>query len=79
MPHIASDPQLAARSFWQDLTGSDGKRQRHCGSFAIVDQVRAPLRHFPGREVDIQGLLAEFGSGGHALASIDMAEERPIA
>jgi crotonobetainyl-CoA:carnitine CoA-transferase CaiB-like acyl-CoA transferase len=79
MPDIASDPQLAARSFWQDLAGSDGERQRHCGSFAIVDQVRAPLRHFPGREVDIQGLLAEFGTGAHAVESIEMAEEVPFA
>ncbi len=61
MPDIASDPQLTARSFWQDLPASDGVRQRHCGSFAIVDQERAPLRHFPGKEVDIETLLGAFG------------------
>lgn len=78
MPDISNDPQLAARSFWQDLAGSDGKSQRHCGSFAIVDLVRAPLRHFPGKEIDIQGLLAELGTGGHAVESIDMTEEVPF-
>ena len=41
---IASDPQLAARGFWQELTGSDGQPERHCGSFAIVDGKRAALR-----------------------------------
>ncbi len=40
----AADPQLAARGFWQDATGPDGRTERHCGSFAIVDGVRAALR-----------------------------------
>lgn len=75
MPDIASDPQLAARSFWQDLADSDGELQRHCGSFAIVDKVRAPLRHFPGKEVDIQALLVEFGMAGQAIDRIEMDEE----
>lgn len=40
----ATDPQLAARGFWQDVAGPDGRLERHCGSFAIVDGVRAALR-----------------------------------
>lgn len=75
MPDIASDPQLAARSFWQDLADSDGEPQRHCGSFAIIDQVRASLRHFPGKEVDLQGLLTEFGIDGHEVESVEMAKD----
>jgi len=66
MPDIAGDPQLSARDFWQDLPGPDGKRQRHCGSFAIIDQVRAPLRHFPGTPWDLGALLAEVEIGSAA-------------
>jgi crotonobetainyl-CoA:carnitine CoA-transferase CaiB-like acyl-CoA transferase len=40
----AADPQLAARGFWQDVAGPEGRLERHCGSFAIVDGVRAALR-----------------------------------
>jgi benzylsuccinate CoA-transferase BbsE subunit len=42
---IASDPQLAARRFFQAV-GSPG--QRFCGSFAVIDGERPPLRHEPG-------------------------------
>jgi benzylsuccinate CoA-transferase BbsE subunit len=42
---IASDPQLAARRFFQAVGGSG---QRFCGSFAVVDGERPPLRHEPG-------------------------------
>ena len=59
---IAHDPQLAARDFWHDLRIADGTSQRHCGSFAIVDGRRAPLRHAPGAEVDLHQLLREFRS-----------------
>ena len=59
MADIAADPQLEARDFWYDLKGSVGHQQRHCGSFAIVDGVRPPLRHAPGEEVNIDRLLAE--------------------
>ncbi len=64
---IAADPQLAARNFWDDVPGPDGSRQRHCGSFAIVDGVRAPLRHAAGEEVDIGSLLAELETGSTPL------------
>ena len=40
---IATDPQLEARGFWQDLPGPDGRTQRHCGCFVIVDGERPPL------------------------------------
>jgi len=40
---IATDPQLVARGFWQDVAGPDGAIERHCGSFAIVDGVRPVL------------------------------------
>ena len=40
---IAADPQLAARGFWQDVTGADDRIERHCGCFAIIDGERPPL------------------------------------
>ena len=42
---IASDPQLEARAFFQTLAGS---AERFCGSFAVIDGERPPLRHHPG-------------------------------
>jgi len=64
---IAGDPQLSARNFWQDVPAPDGSTRRHCGSFAVVNRERAPIRHAPGEEIDLRRLLAE--SGG--------AERRP--
>jgi len=58
---IGSDPQLEARGFWDDLHAAAGARARHCGSFAIVDRSRAPLRHAPGELVGLEVLLEEFG------------------
>lgn len=52
----ATDPQLAARGFWQDVAGTEGRLERHCGAFAIVDGVRAALR--PGGAA---GVLARQG------------------
>ncbi len=40
---IAADPQLAARGFWQDLPGSAGGVERHCGVFVVVDGKRPSL------------------------------------
>lgn len=40
---IAADPQLQARGFWQDVRGPDGRVERHCGAFAVVDGVRPKL------------------------------------
>jgi len=42
---IASDPQLEARGFFQTVAGS---AERLCGSFAVIDGERPPLRHHPG-------------------------------
>jgi crotonobetainyl-CoA:carnitine CoA-transferase CaiB-like acyl-CoA transferase len=47
---IAQDPQLAARGFWQDVAAADGKVERHCGCFAIIDGKRPPL----GSRNDVQ-------------------------
>jgi len=35
---IATDPQLAARGFWQEVRG-----ERHCGAFVVVDGARPAL------------------------------------
>jgi len=40
---IATDPQLEARAFWQDLPAPGGGIERHCGAFVVVDGVRPPL------------------------------------
>jgi benzylsuccinate CoA-transferase BbsE subunit len=40
---IASDPQIEARHFFQAVSG-----ERFCGSFAVIDGLRPPLRHPPG-------------------------------
>jgi benzylsuccinate CoA-transferase BbsE subunit len=42
---IASDPQLAARGFFQAVADA---AERFCGSFAVIDGARPPLRHAPG-------------------------------
>jgi benzylsuccinate CoA-transferase BbsE subunit len=42
---IAGDPQLAARGFFQTVGGGS---ERFCGSFAVIDGERPPLRHAPG-------------------------------
>jgi len=42
---IATDPQLAARGFWQDLTGPDGRPERHSGCFVVVDGARPALEN----------------------------------
>ncbi len=34
---IAADPQLAARGFWRERRGPDGRTERHCGAFVVVD------------------------------------------
>jgi crotonobetainyl-CoA:carnitine CoA-transferase CaiB-like acyl-CoA transferase len=40
MADIATDPQLAARDFFAQIGG-----EKHCGSFAVIDGERPPLRH----------------------------------
>ncbi len=68
---IASDPQLAARGFFQSFAGS---RERFCGSFAVIDGVRPPLRHCPGEALAPTGelpppLWGRAGEGGGACAT----------
>ncbi|MFL6822920.1 MAG: CoA transferase [Xanthobacteraceae bacterium] len=41
---IASDPQLEARGFFQTVAAA---AERFCGSFAVIDGKRPPLRHHP--------------------------------
>jgi crotonobetainyl-CoA:carnitine CoA-transferase CaiB-like acyl-CoA transferase len=41
---IAADPQLEARAFWQEVPAADGRTERHCGCFVVVDGVRPPVR-----------------------------------
>jgi benzylsuccinate CoA-transferase BbsE subunit len=41
---IANDPQLEARGFFQAVAGL---AERFCGSFAVIDGRRPPLRHHP--------------------------------
>jgi crotonobetainyl-CoA:carnitine CoA-transferase CaiB-like acyl-CoA transferase len=59
---IASDPQLAARDFFQTVAGS---AERFCGSFAVIDGARPPLRHAPGEP---------FAAAERAQAAPAMAE-----
>jgi crotonobetainyl-CoA:carnitine CoA-transferase CaiB-like acyl-CoA transferase len=37
---ISADPQLAARGFWRERRGPDGRIERHCGAFVVVDGQR---------------------------------------
>lgn len=43
MQDIATDPQLQARGFWQDVSGDYGRTQRHCGAFFIRNGQRPAL------------------------------------
>jgi crotonobetainyl-CoA:carnitine CoA-transferase CaiB-like acyl-CoA transferase len=37
---ISADPQLEARGFWRERRGPDGRIERHCGAFVVVDGQR---------------------------------------
>ena len=59
---IATDPQLEARDYWQDLPGPGGAKERHGGGFAIVDGERLALRlGVPGPGEHSRRVLGEFG------------------
>jgi crotonobetainyl-CoA:carnitine CoA-transferase CaiB-like acyl-CoA transferase len=59
---IAADPQLTERGFWHDCTGADGKTERFCGGFAIVDGERLPVRRpVPKLGEHSRNVLSEFG------------------
>ncbi len=42
---IATDPQLEARAFFATVVDANGASETHCGSFAVIDGQRPPLRH----------------------------------
>ncbi len=44
---IAADPQLQARSFWQDVPAADARMHRHCGAFFRLDGERPVLGAAP--------------------------------
>jgi crotonobetainyl-CoA:carnitine CoA-transferase CaiB-like acyl-CoA transferase len=42
---IVTDPQIEARGYFQKVAGAD---ETYCGSFAVIDGERPPLRHAAG-------------------------------
>lgn len=48
---IATDPQLEARTFFETVAGAGGTRETQCGSFAVIDGQRPPLRYVGGMPV----------------------------
>lgn len=50
MADIVTDPQIEARGFFQTVEGA-GQGETYCGSFAVIDGARPPLRHAPGTPV----------------------------
>lgn len=48
---IAADPQLQARAFFATVSSAGGVNETHCGSFAMIDGQRPPLRHVGGMPV----------------------------
>ena len=59
---IAHDPQFAAREFWHDVPGPDGKNERFIGGFARVDGKRLGIkRGVPAVGEHSRVVLAEFG------------------
>jgi crotonobetainyl-CoA:carnitine CoA-transferase CaiB-like acyl-CoA transferase len=48
---LVTDPQIEARGFFQTVEGEQGA-ERHCGSFAVIDGERPPLRHAAGTSYD---------------------------
>jgi crotonobetainyl-CoA:carnitine CoA-transferase CaiB-like acyl-CoA transferase len=65
---IASDPQLEARGFFQSIAPS---RECFCGSFAVIDGARPPLRHHPGEP------LALAPRRGEASARLRASSDAP--
>jgi benzylsuccinate CoA-transferase BbsE subunit len=48
---IATDPQLESRAFFQTVAVPDGTSKTYCGSFALIDGERPPLRYAGGVSV----------------------------
>jgi len=57
---IATDPQLEAREFFVSVPGADGTSATYCGSFALIDGVRPPLRYAGGVPIG-EGASAQVG------------------
>ena len=68
---IADDPQLAARTFWQDLAMPDGGSERHCGPFFIADQMRPAVRN-PAADGsgNADKILKDFGFSNDEIAAL---------
>jgi hypothetical protein len=47
MADIVTDPQIEARKFFQKVAGSN-PGETYCGSFAVIDGERPPLRYEAG-------------------------------
>lgn len=59
---IATDPQLDARKFWQDVSLPEGGSERHCGAFYVADGERPALRNRPPDSCDDSvAVLKDFG------------------
>jgi benzylsuccinate CoA-transferase BbsE subunit len=69
---IASDPQLEARGFFQRVAGSQA---RFCGSFAVIDGERPPLRHRPGALFDAEPSLISPPAAVALVAGTDKAAQ----
>lgn len=69
---IATDPQLAAREFWDDAVGPDGIRRRYCGAFVRVDGERAALRTRTAGEGETAERLVELGFGADEAEALAM-------
>jgi crotonobetainyl-CoA:carnitine CoA-transferase CaiB-like acyl-CoA transferase len=54
---ICADPQFAARDFWHDLPGENGKTERFIGGFAIVD----------GKRLEVKRPVPKAGEHGHQV------------
>ncbi len=60
---IVTDPQIEARGFFQSIEGEQGT-ERYCGSFAVIDGERPPLRYAAGTPFDEAAhRIAEAGRG----------------
>ncbi len=72
---IATDPQLEARGFWQDLARPGAPGERHCGAFVIVDGKRPALKASPEAATAQPGGSA--ARPGDTAARTDRTASRP--
>jgi crotonobetainyl-CoA:carnitine CoA-transferase CaiB-like acyl-CoA transferase len=68
---IATDPQLEARQFWQDLATPGGGSERHCGAFYLADKVRPAVRNPSAEGSGNAGkILGDFGFSDEEIAAL---------